>query len=81
MYFSGVLYAIKNGIEHIKKYNLWHRAQILIFNGIEHMCYIFLWHTGNFLLSLSFATERNTRNKHTSGLADVTGDPASTLHD
>jgi uncharacterized protein YciI len=23
----------KNGIEHIKKYNLWHRAQILIFNG------------------------------------------------
>jgi hypothetical protein len=50
MYFSGVLYAIKNGIEHIKKYNLWHRAQILIFNGIEHMCYIFLRHTGNFLV-------------------------------
>jgi hypothetical protein len=25
----------KNGIEHIKKYNLWHRAQILIFNGIK----------------------------------------------
>jgi hypothetical protein len=55
MYFSGVLYAIKNGIEHIKKYNLWHRAQILIFNGIEHMCYIFLWHTGNFLHSQSVA--------------------------
>jgi hypothetical protein len=55
MYFSGVLYAIKNGIEHIKKYNLWHRAQILIFNGIEHMCYIFLWHTGNFLFGFVMA--------------------------
>jgi hypothetical protein len=52
MYFSGVLYAIKNGIEHIKKYNLWHRAQILIFNGTEHMSYNFSWHTRNFLQAL-----------------------------
>jgi hypothetical protein len=45
-----VFYAIKNVIEHIKKYNLWHRAQIVIFNDVEHMSYNFLWHTRNFLI-------------------------------
>jgi hypothetical protein len=45
-----VLYAIKNGIEHIKKHNQWRRAQILISNGIEHTGYSFSWHTRNFLV-------------------------------
>jgi hypothetical protein len=39
----------ENGIEHMKKYKLWHRAQFYISYGIELMSYIFLWHTGNFL--------------------------------
>jgi hypothetical protein len=39
----------KIGKEHIKKYNLWHTTQILIFNGIEHMSYNFSWHIRNFL--------------------------------
>jgi hypothetical protein len=38
-----------NGIKHMKKYKLWHRAQFYISYGIELMSYIFLWHTGNFL--------------------------------
>jgi hypothetical protein len=57
MCISGVLYAIKNGIEHIKKYNLWHRAQILNFNDIEQMCYIFLWHTWNFLWHMCYISK------------------------
>jgi hypothetical protein len=33
-----------NGIEHIKKYNQWHRAEVLISNSIEHMRCISMAH-------------------------------------